>query len=317
MQHAVTTPTPPFAIAGGRLEVHQIPVLMDNLVWLIVDRSSGDAAVVDGPPDADPVLAACETLGVTLTTVLNTHTHWDHIGINQELAKRGLLDALQVYGPASRASEVPGLTHPVGEGDTFTLFGVDVAVWLTEGHIDGHVSFVLDGAVFCGDTMFAGGCGYLFDGPPAKMAHSLQRLCELPGTTRVCCAHEYTEDNLRFAWMVEPDNKALAARIREVWAIRADGGCTVPSTIEEERATNPFVRCGSPSLVRNVMALSDLDPGRKSHGPGSKASSPDSRFGPSGLPPQRDLSDYVTVFAATRALKDTKRHREIELELPL
>ncbi|MCB9675101.1 MAG: hydroxyacylglutathione hydrolase [Alphaproteobacteria bacterium] len=286
--HAVTRPRDPFPVAHGLLEVHQIPVASDNLVWLLVSHARGEAAVVDGPPDAGPVLALCERLGVALTTVLNTHTHWDHIGVNQDLEKRGLLAGMRVVGAAAKRAEVPGITEAVGEGDTFELFGVPVRVMLTEGHIDGHVSYVVDGAVFCGDTLFAGGCGYLFDGPPAKMARSLQRLCELPGDTLVCCAHEYTEDNLRFAWMVEPDNAALAERIRRVWAIRADGGCSVPSTIEEERATNPFVRGGSPTLVAKVREL------------GSLAS-----------------DDYVTVFAATRALKDAKRHREVELHLPL
>jgi hydroxyacylglutathione hydrolase len=290
MQHVVTQPRDPFPVAGGALTVHQIPSFQDNLVWLIVGSGPGglEAAVVDGPPDAGPVLERCEALGATLTTVLNTHTHWDHIGINQDLEKRGLLGAMRVIGPARAADDVPGLTEPVDEGDTFELFGVPFRVMLTEGHIDGHVSFVVDGAVFCGDTLFAGGCGYLFDGPPAKMAKSLQRLVELPGDTLVCCAHEYTEDNLRFAWMVEPDNEALAQRIRDVWALRADGRCSVPSTIEEERATNPFVRGGSPTLIARVRELGSLDG-----------------------------EAYVDVVAATRALKDTKRHREVELDLPL
>ncbi len=298
MQHVVTQPREPFPIANGVLTVHQIPSFQDNLVWLIVGEGDDglEAAVVDGPPDAGPVLARCEEVGATLTTVLNTHTHWDHIGINQDLDKRGLLDGMRVIGPERAAEDVPGLTVPVDEGDVFSLFGVPVRVMLTEGHIDGHISFVIEGdaegrgqsAVFCGDTLFAGGCGYLFDGPPAKMAKSLQRLVELPGDTLVCCAHEYTEDNLKFAWMVEPDNEALAARIREVWALRAEGRCSVPSTIAEEQATNPFVRGGSPTLIARVRELGDLD-----------------------------SDDYTDVVAATRALKDTKRHREVDLQLPV
>ncbi|MEZ4318085.1 MAG: hydroxyacylglutathione hydrolase [Myxococcota bacterium] len=295
MQHVVTAPRAPFPIAGGALVVHQIPVAHDNLVWVLVSAAAGEAAVVDGPPDATAVLACCEAEGVRLTTVMNTHTHWDHIGINQALEKLGLLAGMRVIGPAGKAADVPGLTEPVGEGSTLELFGVPVRVLLTEGHIDGHVSYVLEGAVFCGDTLFAGGCGYLFDGPPAKMARSLQRLCELPGDTLVCCAHEYTEDNLRFAWMVEPDNAALAERIRAVWAIRADGGCSVPSTIEEERATNPFVRGGSPTLAANVRAFRE----------------------PAGTDRESHSRSYVEVFAATRALKDSKRHREVDLHLPL
>jgi len=286
--HVVTQPTAPFAIAGGKLQVHQIPVAQDNLVWLIVSAERAEAAVVDGVPNAGPVLDKAAELGCTLTTVLNTHTHWDHIGINQDLEKRGLLGSMRVIGAAKKASEVPGLTEPVDEGDVLDLFGVPLQVMLTEGHIDGHLSFVFDGAVFCGDAMFAGGCGFLADGPAVKMARSLQRLCELPGATRVCCAHEYTQDNLRFAWMVEPDNAALAERIRQVWAIRSRGECAVPSTIEEERATNPFVRGGSPTLIDRVRQLGSLA-----------------------------AADYDSVFAATRALKDTGLHRQVELVLPI
>jgi hydroxyacylglutathione hydrolase len=149
-------------------------------------------------------------------------------------------------------------------------------VLLTEGHLDGHVSFVFGDLLLCGDTLFAGGCGRLFDGPPSKMHDSLQRLAALPGDTKVCCAHEYTQDNLRFAWSLEPGNAALAERIRRVWALRAEGGCTVPSRVEEERATNPFVRTGSRELVEAVKrALPDVE-----------------------------LEDSLAVFTATRRLKD-------------
>jgi hydroxyacylglutathione hydrolase len=287
--HVVTQPTAPFDIAGGRLRVHQVPAAHDNLVWLIEIVGDGTVAAVDGP-GADEVLAFCEAHELRLVAILNTHTHHDHVGINQALARQGRLDGLRVVGPRKVAADVPGLTEPVGEGDTIELGGVPVQVWLTEGHIDGHVSYVAPGAVFCGDTLFAGGCGYLFDGPPAKMHHSLCRLAELPGDTAVCCAHEYTQDNLRFAWSVEPDNAALAERIRRVWALRAEGGCAVPSTIEEERATNPFLRPGSPTLRAQVAAAW----------------------------PERVLDTPADVFAATRALKDRKTYREgTDAELPL
>jgi hydroxyacylglutathione hydrolase len=280
MQHVVTRPNPPFLAMGGALRVHQLPAMEDNLIWVLECTATGEAAAVDGP-GAEEVLACCAAHGLRWTTVLNTHTHLDHIGINLDLRNRGLLDGFRVVGPKLVAASVPGITERVDEGDIVRFGAVQGRVMRTEGHIDGHISYVFGDALFCGDTLFAGGCGYLFDGPPAKMFDSLMRLAELPGETRVCCAHEYTQDNLRFAWSVEPDNEALAARIKAVWALRAEGGCAVPSRLEEERATNPFLRPGSPTLRARVGAAM----------------------------PGRVLSGAAEVFAATRALKDTKAYR--------
>ncbi len=289
VQHSVTHPTAPFSTSGGTLEVHQIPAWVDNLIWLLVDPARGEAAAVDGP-EAGALLAYCDARGLRLTAVLNTHTHGDHVGLNRDLGRRGLLDNVRVYGPAKAAAQVPGLDVGVDEGATVSFGGATGRVLLTEGHLDGHVSFVFDDVLFCGDTLFAAGCGYLFDGPPARMNRSLGRLAELPGETRVCCAHEYTEDNLRFAWSVEPDNEALADRIRRVWAIRADGGCSLPSTIAEERATNPFLRSTSPTLRASVAAAM----------------------------PDLTLDGPLAVFAATRALKDRKDYRALpDSTLPL
>lgn len=278
MTHAVTAPQPPIPLAGGALEVHQVPAWQDNFIWLVVSKARGEAAAVDGP-EAAPALDACRALGVRLTTILNTHTHPDHVGINHAL---GDLSSIRVVGPKRKAADVPGLDEPVDEGDALELFGVPVKVMLTEGHIDGHVSYALDGAVFCGDTLFAAGCGYLFDGPPVKMHDSLQRLSALPDDTRVFCAHEYTQDNLRFAWSVEPDNEALRDRIRAAWAVRARGESTVPSTIGLEKATNPFLRPYSTTIRRTVAEAF----------------------------PGRELATDADVFAATRALKDEKTYRE-------
>jgi hydroxyacylglutathione hydrolase len=277
--HAVTDPAPPFRTASGKLEVVQVPAASDNLVWLVVSPE-GQAAAVDGP-DAEGALDYCRRSSLRLTTIVNTHTHGDHVGINRDLGRRGMLDGLRVIGPARAKDHVPGITEPVDDGDVVGLFGVEWRVMLTEGHIDGHVCFVGDGVLFSGDTLFTGGCGYLFDGPPQKMHRSLTRLGELDGANKVCCAHEYTQDNLRFAFSVEPANTALAERIRRVWAIRAKGGSAVPSTIAEELATNPFMRHASPELQTSV---------RKAF-------------------PDRSLETPVEIFAATRALKDTRDYR--------
>ncbi len=289
MPHVVTQPHEPFRTREGSLEIHQVPAWQDNLVWVVVCTATGEAAVIDGP-EAEGPLAYCEARGLRLTTVLNTHTHMDHVGINHDLARRGLLSSVRVVGPARAADAVPGLTDPVDEGSVVTVGRAKGRVLLTEGHIDGHVSYVFDDVLFCGDTLFAGGCGYLFDGPPAKMHDSLTRLAALEPATRVCCAHEYTQDNLRFAFSVEPDNQALRERVRRVWALRAEGRSAVPSTIAEERATNPFLRHGSPALRAKVAAAF----------------------------PDRALVDAAAVFAATRALKDRKDYRAIaDSALPL
>ena len=278
MKHVVTQPTKPFQSATGEFTVHQVPVWQDNLVWVLVCNQTGEAAAVDGP-EAQPVLDYCSANDINLTTIFNTHIHGDHIGINRELARLGTLSAYRVVGCRLTADEIPGMSEPVDEGDLTRLGDATLEVWRTEGHIDGHISYLADGVLFCGDTMFGAGCGYLFDGPPAKMQASLARFASLPDDTLVCCAHEYTEDNLRFAWSVEPQNHALAERIRATWKVRATGRSSVPSTIAIERATNPFLRWHSPELQRSVLQQSNI-----------------------GLAP----SD---VFAATRALKDSKGYR--------
>lgn len=291
MKHVVSRPRPPIPVNGTDLMVHQVPAWQDNFIWLI-SAPDGETAAVDGP-EAESALAYCAENGLRLTTILNTHTHPDHIGINRDLARRGLLSTMRVVGSALRAADIPGLTEAVYDGDRVVFGGYAGGVLLTEGHIDGHISYVFGDALFCGDTLFGAGCGYLFDGPPAKMHASLTRLAALPGETHVFCAHEYTEDNLRFAWTVDPENAALADRIRRVWAIRATGASSVPSTIAEERATNPFLRGDAPGLRGRVRAAF----------------------------PHREYATAADVFAATRALKDTKRyrtssHQSLPLETP-
>lgn len=257
MAHVVSRPPEPFLACGGRLEVHAIPAARDNLVWLAVCRRTGAAAVVDGP-SAGEVLDYAEARGIRLSAVWNTHTHPDHVGVNHALARLGLLDALEVVGPAKVAGEVPGLTRPVGEGDEVVLGDLRARVLSTEGHLRGHVSFVAGDVLFCGDTLFTGGCGRV-NGTHEELWDSLRKLARLPGDTRVCCAHEYTQDNLRFAWSVDRDNPALADRIRRVWALRAEGRTAVPSTLAEELETNPFLR--APDLATFVARRTLKDGG--------------------------------------------------------
>jgi hydroxyacylglutathione hydrolase len=282
MQHVVTQPVTPFLSADGTVEVHQIPAWRDNLVWLAICKKTGYAAVIDGP-DAQATIAYIEARQINLTAILNTHTHPDHIGINRDLSRRNQLTGLRVWGCRTVAEKIPGLTDALDDGDAVELGALTGRALLTEGHINGHLSYLFGDVLFCGDALFTGGCGYLFDGPPAKMHATLQALAELPPATRVCCAHEYTEDNLRFAWFMEPDNAALADRIKRVWALRAEGRSAVPSTIGEERDTNPFIRTGSPTIIAALARHL----------------------------PSHPLSTPAEVFAALRALKDRKPHRDL------
>lgn len=289
MVHAVSVPQPPFAGMSGAAQVHQVPVWQDNFSWILVCTQTQEAAVVDGA-EAEPVLEYVRRTGLRLTTIFTTHTHPDHIGLHRELQKRGLLDDLRVVGNRDLAGVIPGLSEGIGEGDEVRLGALTGRAMLTEGHIDGHITFLFGDLLFCGDTLFAGGCGYLFDGPPAKMHASLVRLAALDGGTRVCCAHEYTQDNLRFAWSVEPDNDALARRIRKVWALRKGGESSVPSTIAEEVATNPFIRTHSPTIRQKVHAAL----------------------------PDVPIDTLEQVFAATRKLKDLKLYKAMsDDDLPL
>jgi hydroxyacylglutathione hydrolase len=280
MAHVVSKPTPPFRSRSGAFEVHQIPAASDNLVWLMVCKQSGACAVVDGP-DAQGALRHAAQHDLRITTVLNTHTHGDHIGVNLDLARRGQLGAMQVIGPDEARDEVPGLTHGVRHGDSVQVGAVSGSVITANGHIHGHVCFLFEDVLFAGDALFAGGCGRVFTGDFAASYEGLARLKALAPETRVCCAHEYTEDNLAFARSVEPDNRALIERQERVRAVRAEGGCAVPSTLAEELATNPMLRWDSPSLIAEVRAQS-----------GNPA-----------------LSTPLEVFTATRKLKDSGRYK--------
>jgi hydroxyacylglutathione hydrolase len=225
------------------LDIARIPVLSDNYVWLVHEPASGETAVID-PAVAEPVLAEAEARGWRITQIWNTHWHPDHTGGNAAIkAATGAL----VTGPAAEAERIPTLDRQVSEGDLVALGPVEAKVLEVPAHTAGHIAYHLpsEKAVFVGDTLFAMGCGRLFEGTAEQMHSNLQRLAALPPQTRAYCAHEYTLSNGRFAMTVEPGNAALAERMTEVEAARAAGEATVPTTIALELATNPFMRASS------------------------------------------------------------------------
>ncbi len=246
----------------GTLTVLPVPAFKDNYVWLLC--RGRDAVVVD-PGDAAPVERALRDRGLVLGAILLTHHHADHVGGVASLvaARRG--QPLPVYGPAGES--IVGVTTALVEGDRVTLdaIGLSFDVLDVPGHTRGHIAYVSvprDGEaplLFCGDTLFAAGCGRLFEGTAEQMHASLGKLASLPGRTKVFCAHEYTLANLRFAREVEPDNDALARRIADATATRERGEPTLPSTIALERATNPFLRADEAS-VRDAVARRTNEP---------------------------------------------------------
>jgi hydroxyacylglutathione hydrolase len=234
------------------LRVERIPTLGDNYTYLLICEESGEAAVVDAP-EAAPVERRVEKLGARVTKILSTHHHPDHSAANPELAKR--YDA-PVYGHVSDAKRIPGFTNGLEEGDEIHVGQQRAGILFIPAHTRGHIAYVFDGAVFCGDTLFAAGCGRLFEGTPEMMYTALvEKLGRLPGDTLVYCGHEYTTSNLRYAAHVEPENEAVRralaaaeerrARAAADWHDATPDEMTVPSTIEDEHETNPFLRAGS------------------------------------------------------------------------
>ena len=222
-------------------EITPLPAFKDNYIWLLT--RGNDAYVVD-PGDAAPVFAALEAAKLRLTGILITHHHADHQGGVAALVER--YQPL-VFAPASES--ITGCNRPLSGGETLDVLGVEVSVLAVPGHTLGHLAYLAPGVLFCGDTLFAGGCGRVFEGSATQMWRSLNDLCVLPDETRVYCAHEYTESNLRFALAVEPGNRRLRDRVDEVAVARAKGLPTVPSTMAVEKATNPFLRCAVPEVV--------------------------------------------------------------------
>jgi hydroxyacylglutathione hydrolase len=222
--------------------VEPIPAFDDNYLWLIAHGAQ--AAVVD-PGDAAPVLHRLRQRDLTLAAILVTHHHGDHVGGVESLARA---TGARVYGP--RDEPIPSRDVALVGGERIAAVGIEFDVLAVPGHTRGHIAYHAPALrwLFCGDTLFAAGCGRLFEGTAEQMSESLARLARLPDDTRVYCAHEYTLSNLRFALAVEPDSRALRMRQQACSALRARGVPTLPSTIGEERATNPFLRCGVPAV---------------------------------------------------------------------
>ena len=228
-----------------------LPAFTDNYIWMLHD---GQRAVVVDPGDAAPVQAALDAQGLELAAILVTHHHPDHVGGVDALRPR-LKGA--VYGPAKEA--IPAPFVPLAGGALVEVLGLSFEVFDVPGHTAGHIAYVQrgverDALLFCGDTLFSAGCGRLFEGTPAQMAASLAALAALPGDTRVCCTHEYTLSNLRFAAAVEPANADIAAHTAACRARREAGTPTLPSTIAQELRINPFLRCGVPAVVAAARA---------------------------------------------------------------
>jgi hydroxyacylglutathione hydrolase len=233
-----------------KLEIIAVPAFADNYLWLVHDADSGETAVVD-PGDPVPVLAEAERRGWTITKILNTHWHPDHTGGNLAIKEA---TGAEIWGPAGENGRVPGLDHALKDGDEVSIGRHRASVWEVPGHTIGHIAYIFrdDEVAFVGDTLFAMGCGRLFEGSPKQMFNSLSRLASLPDGTELYCAHEYTLANARFAAQAFPSDAAIAERLKSVEAARAANRPTVPTSVGAERATNPFL------LARDVEHFAEL-----------------------------------------------------------
>ena len=255
------------------MRVIPIPQLSDNYAYLVIDDDSRTAGIVDCA-EAEPVLRAVREAGVELVAILPTHHHWDHVGGNEDLLQQL---KLEVYGYAGQGQRIPGCTREVNDGDIIRVGTLAARILFIPAHTSGHIAYYFEReqSVFTGDTLFAAGCGRLFEGDAAMMLQSLSKLMALPDDTKVYFGHEYTEKNLRFALTLEPHNSELQRK--HAWAVEQIGNNrpTVPTTIASEKATNPFFRWSSPELRTTLHQ----------------------RF------PDLPMDD-VSVFGKTRALKD-------------
>ena len=237
------------------IEVVRISALQDNYIWMAHDDVSGETVVVD-PAEADPVLAEAARRGWRIGQIWNTHWHGDHIGGNAGIVAA---TGARVTAPAAELARIPDVDRPVKEGDVVRLGKHEAVVWEVPAHTAGHIAYHFgdDGIIFVGDTLFAMGCGRLFEGTAEQMFRNMGRLAALPPETRAYCAHEYTLSNGRYALRAEPGNAAIAARLVAVEAMRARDEATVPTTIGEERATNPFMRAGTVEELARRRAEKD------------------------------------------------------------
>lgn len=255
------------------IEVVPIPQLRDNYAYLVIDPETKSAAVIDCA-EAPPVLAEIQRRGVRVVALLPTHHHYDHVGGHEDFLR---VCKVEVYAYSGQRNRIPGATREVQEGDEITVGSRVARVIFIPAHTTGHVAYFFpeDRVVFTGDTLFVAGCGRLFEGDAATMMRSLEKLASLPDDTKVYCGHEYSQKNLEFALQLEPNNSALRQKYERVLALRAQGLPTVPSTIAEEKATNPFLRWHSAELQAAVRRI-------------------DPSVG----------TDPVRIFAKVRALKD-------------
>ncbi|MBT2340020.1 MULTISPECIES: hydroxyacylglutathione hydrolase [Pseudomonas] len=229
------------------IQISALPAFTDNYIWLLQDHSTQRCAVVD-PGDAAPVQAWLDAHSEwVLSDIMITHHHHDHVGGVQALKHAS---GATVHGPASE--NIPARDTALNDNDTVSVLGLDFEVYAVPGHTLGHIAYYHHGLLFCGDTLFAAGCGRLFEGTPAQMHHSLSRLAALPDDTLVYCTHEYTLSNLKFAAAVEPDNADIAARLVKVSRQRSEGIMTLPSTLALEKLTNPFLRTAETSVKQKA-----------------------------------------------------------------
>lgn len=237
------------------LEIVRVPVLQDNYVWLIHDPASAETIVVD-PAVTGPVLAAADERSWTITQIWNTHWHPDHTGGNEEIKQ---ITGCLITGPGAEAERIPTLDRQVGEGDSAWIGEIEAKVIGVPAHTAGHIAYHLpsENVIFIGDTLFAMGCGRLFEGTAEQMFDNMRKLEALPEETSVYCAHEYTLSNAKFAAHADPENQAIAERLEKVTGMRERGEPTVPTTIGEERATNVFMRAPTVEELARLRAEKD------------------------------------------------------------